>query len=132
MATIKWNPKEEKKPQNNWNNSTLAKLGLLDSKCSNCGETLVDITELILRERKERAEGKYAHRNVRLPRKMHAYCENKSCQLRLEDIPFHYLLLIKDVDKLKENQQKILEMFLKNGDKNETYKIEEVSEVKEI
>ncbi len=131
MASIKWNPKEEKKPTN-WNSNTLAKLGLLDSKCSNCGENLIDTTELVLRERKERAEGTWARRNYRLPRNMHAYCENKECQLRLEDIPFHYLLLIKDVDKLKENQQKILEMFLKNGDKNETYKIEEVSEVKEI
>ncbi|HEC37607.1 hypothetical protein LCGC14_0471640 [marine sediment metagenome] len=132
---IKTTLKEEKK-STNWHN-TMAKLDLLGSKCSNCGEPLVDTTEIILRERKERAKGTWSRRRQQLPKNMNAYCENRACQLRHLNISFQELILLKDVAKLKKGyaelekkQQWFLQILEKSGVISEESEIQKVDKNK--
>ena len=118
--------------------NTLESLNLSDSTCSTCGELLYDARAILLKEQREKEGKRYSNRRYALPRDYHAYCINSNCRNNRVDISFQQLIfiknqknLIRDVDELKENQQRILEILQKNGSNNEAYEIQEVEEVEE-
>ncbi len=127
---------------------TLESLNLLDSICVLCGEFLYDAKKLLEKEQMEKnlKNPVYSNRMYGLPKDFHAYCINKDCNHERVDIPFGRLLFIKEMADLKKevaeiknenaelkaNQQKILGILLKKGEKNESYEIEEVKEYKKI
>ena len=125
---------------------TLESLKLSESTCVLCGELLYDAKELLLKETEEKKGRIYTNRRYALPRDYHAYCINRPCGNFRDNIPFGRLLFIKEMADLKKevaeiknenaelkaNQQKILGILLKKGEKNESYEIEEVKEYKKI